>query len=164
MFVLIQSICLSIPITTVAQFFCFLLRNIEKLIVWHISVKINHYDLTKNSHQFQASVTKTCPFLSKRSGMFQQNLLKKLSLKKILYYSWTSSQVIFKVSMMFVIFLSIHMFTSYITYIFCICILISKSFYFSLLLFLIWKSKERKVLVFGLYLISYKKTDRQHYE
>ena len=35
--------------------------------------KENYYNLTKNSHKFQTSVTERCTFLSKRSGMFRQN-------------------------------------------------------------------------------------------
>ena len=57
--------------------------NIEKLIiVWCISDKENHYDLTKNSPKFEASVTEKCISLSEHSGMFRQNFLK-LPLKKL---------------------------------------------------------------------------------
>ena len=48
--------------------------NIEKLIVWCISANRNY--LVRNSRKFQASVTERCTSLSKRSGMFRQNLLK----------------------------------------------------------------------------------------
>ena len=39
--------------------------------------KENYYNLTKNSRKFQTSVTERCTFLSKRSGMFRQNVLKQ---------------------------------------------------------------------------------------
>ena len=55
--------------------------NIEKLIVWRISAKKNYYNLTENSRKFQANVTERCTSLSKRSGMFRQNLLKVAATK-----------------------------------------------------------------------------------
>ena len=39
--------------------------------------KENYYNRTKNSRKFQKSVTEKCTFLSKRSGMFWQNVLKE---------------------------------------------------------------------------------------
>ena len=39
--------------------------------------KENYYNHTKNSRNFQTSVTEMCTFLSKRSGMFRQNVLKE---------------------------------------------------------------------------------------
>ena len=56
--------------------FSFFVCNIEKLIVWFISANGSYYNTTKNSRKFQASVTERCTSLSKRSGMFRQNLLK----------------------------------------------------------------------------------------
>ena len=50
--------------------------NVEKFIVWCISTKDNYHNFTKYSRKFQASMTKSCTSLSKRSGMFRQNLLK----------------------------------------------------------------------------------------
>ena len=38
--------------------------------------KENYYNLTKNSRKFETSVTERCTFLSKRSGIFRQNVLK----------------------------------------------------------------------------------------
>ena len=51
--------------------------NIKKL-----SAKENCYSLTNNSRKFQESVTQRCISVSKRSGMFWQNLLKA-SVKKL---------------------------------------------------------------------------------
>ena len=36
----------------------------EKLTVWCISAKRNYYDLKKNNHKFQASVTERCTSVS----------------------------------------------------------------------------------------------------
>ena len=59
----------------------------SKLIVWRISAKENYFNLTKNSRKFQSSVNRRYSSLSKRSGMFRQNLLKvavkKLNLKNL---------------------------------------------------------------------------------
>ena len=44
----------------------------------HISAMKNYYNLTKNNHKFQASATERCTSLSKSSGIFQQDLLKRL--------------------------------------------------------------------------------------
>ena len=54
----------------------FFVCNIEKLIVWCVSAKGNHYNYTKNSRKFQPSVAERYISLIKRSGMFRQNLLK----------------------------------------------------------------------------------------
>ena len=66
--------------------FNFFVGSIEILVIWCISAKENHYDLGKNSPKFQASVTERYTSLSRRSGMFRQNLLKvpvkKLNLRK----------------------------------------------------------------------------------
>ena len=60
--------------------------NIEKLIVWCTSAKKKFYNLTKNNHKFQRSVTERCTSLNKSSGIFPQNPLK-VSVKKLnLYY------------------------------------------------------------------------------
>ena len=40
------------------------------------SAKENYYNLTKNNHKFQASVTERYTSLSKSSGIFRQNPLK----------------------------------------------------------------------------------------
>ena len=58
------------------EFVNFFVCNIEKLIVWCIPAKKNYYNLTKNNHEFQASVTERCTFLSKSSATFCQNPLK----------------------------------------------------------------------------------------
>ena len=94
--------------------------------------------------------------------MFWKYLGKKKSLKN-LYYKWTSSQVIFKVSsrIFFFFFFSPITFppiyrslcVPYITHIICICIHICKRYYFLLLLFLRWNAKEKLVLVFGWHLL-----------
>ena len=54
--------------------------------VWCVSAKKHYYNLTKNNHKFQASVTERCTSLSKSSEIFRQNPLKvpkkKLNLRK----------------------------------------------------------------------------------
>ena len=55
------------------DFFSLFVCNIEKLIAWRICTKENYYNPTKNSREFQTSVTETCTCLSKPSGMFRQN-------------------------------------------------------------------------------------------
>ena len=132
----------------------------ETIIVWFISAKENYHNLMKNSPKFQANVTERRTSLSKRSRMFRQNLLKvpeKVESLKIHYCTWTSSQVIFKVSSR----TFLHLFTyrliyrsllvSYIAHIMCIRIHICKRYYFPLLLFLRWKGKEKWVFDFGLH-------------
>ena len=54
-------------------FVIFFVYNINYNI---ISAKKNYYNLTKNNHKFQASVTERCTSLSKSSGIFLQNPLK----------------------------------------------------------------------------------------
>ena len=46
--------------------------------------KENYYNLTKNSHKFQTSITERYTFRSKHSGMFRQNVLK-VPEKKIIF-------------------------------------------------------------------------------
>ena len=53
-----------------------------KPLVWCISAKKNYYNLTKNNHEFQASVTGRCTSLSKSSGIFWQIPLR-VPLKKL---------------------------------------------------------------------------------
>ena len=71
-------------------FVSFFVCNIEKLIVWCISAKKKYYDLTKNNHNVEASVTEKCTSLSKSSGIFRKNPLKvpvkKLHFKKSLLH------------------------------------------------------------------------------
>ena len=47
-----------------------------KPVVWCIFAKKNYYHLTKNNHEFQASVIERCTSLSKSSGIFRKNPLK----------------------------------------------------------------------------------------
>ena len=79
------------------DFFSFFVCNIEKLIVWRISAKESCYNISKNRRKFQASVTEKCTSLSKCSGIFRQSTWEKVESLKNLYYTWTSSQVIFKI-------------------------------------------------------------------
>ena len=62
--------------TTVPHDFIALFVTSIKHVGWCISDKKNYYNLTKNNHEFQASVTERCTFLSKSSGIFWQNPLK----------------------------------------------------------------------------------------
>ena len=58
----------------------------------------------ENSRKYQASATKRCTSLSKRSVMFRQDLSKVpwiFESLKNLYCTWTSSQKIFKISRIF---------------------------------------------------------------
>ena len=82
----------------------------------------------KNKHNFQASVTEKCTTLSQNSGIFQQNLPEKNTCEKVkslkkLYYTWTSSQVAFKVSS--------KIFLTYLQKPVCIIYGISSRFYYS---------------------------------
>ena len=98
-------------------FLIYLFVTSRNLFVWCISAKENYYNLTKNSRKFQASVTKTCTF-SVSAKSFKSTCEKVESLK-ILYYTRTSSQVIFKVSSnFFFICLLIHLFTEA-----CLCLI-----------------------------------------
>ena len=58
------------------DFVSFFVCNIMKPIVWCISTKEIYYNLTKNNHKFQASVTEKYTSLSQSSGIFLQNPLK----------------------------------------------------------------------------------------
>ena len=109
----------------------------------------------ENSRKFKASVTERCTSLTKRSGIFRQNLLKVLVKK--LNLSKTFTTLLQKrflrfpvgVSQQFTsppIYLSTYLqnlFVSYKAHVFCIRIHIYKRFYFPLLLFLRWKVKEK---------------------
>ena len=53
----------------VSSFAC----NIEELVACCISAKKNYYNLTKNSHKFQASLTERCTSLSKSSVIVREN-------------------------------------------------------------------------------------------
>ena len=64
------------------DFVSFFVCNIEKRIVWCISVKKNYYNLTKNNHKFHVSVSERCTSLIKSSGIFRQNPLK-VPMKKL---------------------------------------------------------------------------------
>ena len=111
----------------------------------------------KNYPKFQEIVFERCTSLFVSAKSFKSTCEEVESLK-IRYCTWTSSQVIFKVSGRTLL----HLFTyqliyrsllvSYIAHIMCICIHICESYYFPLLLFLRWKSKEKQVLNFGLHL------------
>ena len=128
-------------------FLIYLFVTSRNLFVWCISAKENYYNLTKNSRKFQASVTKTCTF-SVSAKSFKSTCEKVESLK-ILYCTWTSSQVIFKFSSRIFFQLLTYaliyrsLFVSYTTHILRIHIHICKRYYFPLLLFLRWKAKEK---------------------
>ena len=128
-------------------FLIYLFVTSRNLFVWCISAKENYYNLTKNSRKFQASVTKTCTF-SVSAKSFKSTCEKVESLK-IHYCTWTSSQVIFKVSSRTFLALFTYqliyrsLLLSYIGHIMCISIYICKKYYFPLLLFLRWKAKEK---------------------
>ena len=64
------------------DFVGFFANNIEKRSVCFISSKKNYYNLAKNNHKFQASVTERCTSLNKSSGIVRQNPLK-VSVKKL---------------------------------------------------------------------------------
>ena len=64
------------------DFVSFFVCNIEKRVVWCISVKKNCYTLTKNNHKFHVSVSERCTSFIKSSGIFRQNPLK-VSMKKL---------------------------------------------------------------------------------
>ena len=78
------------------DFVSFFACNIKKLIVWCVSAKKNYYNLMKNNHKFQASVTERCTSLSKISGIFLAKFFKSTSKKvkylKKLYCTSISSQ------------------------------------------------------------------------
>ena len=87
------------------DFFSFFVYNIEKPIVWCISAKENYYNLTKNCRKFHTSITERCTSLSKHycfvSAKSFQSTCERAEPLKNLYYTWTPSQVIFKVSVNF---------------------------------------------------------------
>ena len=47
------------------NFVSFFVCNNEKLIVWCISARKNHFNLTKNNHKFQASIDERRTSLNK---------------------------------------------------------------------------------------------------
>ena len=59
------------------NFASFFVCNTEKLIVWCITARKNYYNLTKNNHKFQASMTERRTSLNKG---FQNSL--KVPVKK----------------------------------------------------------------------------------
>ena len=116
----------------VSSFVC----NIEKIIAWCISAKKNYYNLTKNNHKFQASVTERCYSLSKSSGIFRQNPLKVPVKKLNLYKNFTTHDLLRKWFLRFPIksFSAIYriLFLSCMTGILCIRIHICKKYFFPL--------------------------------
>ena len=70
------------PPTVPSELFKLFVCNIKKLLVWCISAKKNYYNITKNSHKCQASVSERCASLCEHSGMFRQNL-SKVPVKKL---------------------------------------------------------------------------------
>ena len=61
------------------DFVGFAVCNTKKLIVWYISSKKTYYNLMKNSHKFQGSVTEKCTSLGISSGIFWQKNLASVS-------------------------------------------------------------------------------------
>ena len=77
------------------------------------------------------------------SGKSFKSSSEKVESLKTLYYTWTSSEVIFKITnRIFFTYLPIHLFVCYTAHIFFIRIHIFKRFYFPLLLFLRWEAKK----------------------
>ena len=63
------TLLVSLSVTSRSLLFCAFLPKI-------------YYNLTKNNHKFQTSVTERCTSLSKSSGIYLQNPLK-VSVKKL---------------------------------------------------------------------------------
>ena len=128
------------------DFVSFHVCEIEKLIVCCIFAKKSYYNLTKNNHIFQASVTERCTSLSKSSGIFRQNPLKVPVKKLNIWKNFTSRKLLHKKILRFPVrFFSLiyrSLLVSYNANIFCIRIHICQKYFFPVLIFLRWKVKE----------------------
>ena len=121
------------------DFVNFFVCNIKKHIACCISAKKNYCNLTKNSHKFQASV-------SKRSRIFWQSPSKVPAKKLSLLKNFTILERLQKWFLRFPVrfFWSVYrcLFVSYTADTLCIRIHICKRYFFPLLLFLRHRAKE----------------------